>query len=52
MTVGELFWALIFTFVLSLGGADQINRKNTHLGLFMLAIPFAFWVSRYFGVQP
>jgi hypothetical protein len=49
MTQGEMFWRLLFSIVLLLGGVREYRRGNVSLGVFMLAIPVAAWAAWSFG---
>jgi hypothetical protein len=53
MSQHQLFLTLVVTVVLTAGGIREIvSRDNVGLGVFMIAIPGCFWLSRLIGDLP
>jgi hypothetical protein len=48
----QLFLELLMSVVLISGGVREIRRNNAGLGIFMVAIPGCFWLSRLLGDLP
>lgn len=49
MSEGEIFWRVLFSGVMLIGGAREYRRGNAALGGFMAMIPVAAWAAWGFG---
>lgn len=45
----QLFLALLMSVMLSVLGVRELRRSNVGVGIFMVAIPGCFWLSKLFG---